>query len=184
MLPITFQPENSKPEGKLNFKLTKLNCCLWQSTKMEITIPIVRAGWKSIKSHAVRLHSPENQMPGQGSILWKFKLRIFSLNAWKSFTWCLVEARISGGGMIHHGTSWGNYRRDAVLTQLDRYVHFCLISFCAKGIFSKTKNIMLGYYTEWSQKEKNKYCILKHVYGIQKDGTDEPTCRAAMEMQT
>ena len=34
-----------------------------------------------------------------------------------------------------------------------------------------------------SQKEKNKHCILK-IYGIQKDGTDEPICRAAMEMQT
>ena len=32
--------------------------------------------------------------------------------------------------------------------------------------------------------EKNKYHILKHIYGIQKDGTDEPICRAAMETQT
>ena len=28
--------------------------------------------------------------------------------------------------------------------------------------------------SELSQKEKDKYCILTHVYGIQKDGTDEP----------
>ena len=34
-----------------------------------------------------------------------------------------------------------------------------------------------------SQKEKNKYHILTHKYGIQKDGTDESICRAAMEMQ-
>ena len=34
------------------------------------------------------------------------------------------------------------------------------------------------------QKEKDKYCILMHVYGIQKDGTDEPICRAAMETET
>ena len=32
-----------------------------------------------------------------------------------------------------------------------------------------------------SQKEKYKYCILTHIYGIQKDGTDEIICRAAME---
>ena len=32
--------------------------------------------------------------------------------------------------------------------------------------------------------EKNKYHILKHIYGIQKDGTDEPICRAAVEAQT
>lgn len=64
MLPITFQPENSKLEGKLNFEITKLNCCLWQSTRMEITIRIVRAGLKSIKSCAVRLHSPEKPNAG------------------------------------------------------------------------------------------------------------------------
>ena len=34
--------------------------------------------------------------------------------------------------------------------------------------------------SEVSQKEKNKYCILKHIYGIQKDGTYEPICRAAI----
>ena len=39
-----------------------------------------------------------------------------------------------------------------------------------------------AYYTEWrKQKEKNKYHILIHTYGIYKDGTDEPFCRAAME---
>ena len=38
--------------------------------------------------------------------------------------------------------------------------------------------------SEVSQKEKNKYCILTHIYSIQKDGTDETICRVAMEMQT
>ena len=32
-----------------------------------------------------------------------------------------------------------------------------------------------------SQREKDKYCILTHIYGIYKDGTDEIICRAAME---
>ena len=31
--------------------------------------------------------------------------------------------------------------------------------------------------------QKNKYHILMHIYGIQKNGTDEPICRTAMEMQ-
>ena len=35
--------------------------------------------------------------------------------------------------------------------------------------------------SEVSQKKKNKYCIVTHIYGIQKDGTDEPICRAAVE---
>ena len=37
---------------------------------------------------------------------------------------------------------------------------------------------------EVSQKEKNKYCVLTHIYGIYKEGNDEHICRAAMETQT
>ena len=36
---------------------------------------------------------------------------------------------------------------------------------------------------EVSQKEKNKYLILMHTHGIQKDGTDEHSCRDEMETQ-
>ena len=32
--------------------------------------------------------------------------------------------------------------------------------------------------SEVSQKEKNKYRILTHICGTQKNGTDEPVCRA------
>ena len=35
--------------------------------------------------------------------------------------------------------------------------------------------------SELCQKQKNKYCILMHVYGIQKNGTDELMCRAGIE---
>ena len=38
--------------------------------------------------------------------------------------------------------------------------------------------------SEVSQKEKDKYHILMHIYGIQKDGVDEPIYRAEIEMQT
>ena len=38
--------------------------------------------------------------------------------------------------------------------------------------------------SEVCQKEKNNYCILIHIYGIQKEGTDEPICRAAADTQT
>ena len=37
---------------------------------------------------------------------------------------------------------------------------------------------------EVSQKEKNKHHILTHICRIQKNGTDEPTCRVGTEMQT
>ena len=38
--------------------------------------------------------------------------------------------------------------------------------------------------SEVSQKEKNKYHILAHIYGIQKDGTDKIIFRAATETET
>ena len=37
--------------------------------------------------------------------------------------------------------------------------------------------------SEVSQKKKNKYRILTHVCGTQKNGTDEPVCRAEVETQ-
>ena len=37
--------------------------------------------------------------------------------------------------------------------------------------------------SEVSHKEKNKYCILPHIYGIQKFGTDEPISRPRIEAQ-
>ena len=38
--------------------------------------------------------------------------------------------------------------------------------------------------TEVSQKEKDKYCILKPIFAIQKSGSEEFIYRAAMEKQT
>ena len=38
--------------------------------------------------------------------------------------------------------------------------------------------------SEVSQKEKDKYCILTHIYGIQKNGNEKLIYSAAMEKQT
>ena len=48
----------------------------------------------------------------------------------------------------------------------------------------KWTNIKSIIQNEVSQKEKDKYHILMHIHGIQKDGTNEPIYRAAIEMQT
>ena len=37
--------------------------------------------------------------------------------------------------------------------------------------------------SEVSQKEKNKYRITMHIYGIYKSGTDEPSSRAGIKSQ-
>lgn len=160
MLPITFQPENSKLEEKLNFKITKLNCCLWQSTRMEITITIVRAGSKSIKSCIMRMCSPEDQMLGQGDTLWEFKWRAFWLNAGKSnFTQHSGKSRISQtwgwqargshrgkwgcseGRTILYSNCLSYYRRDAVLTVLGS-MHISVSSISGQREFTMRLKIL------------------------------------------
>ena len=37
--------------------------------------------------------------------------------------------------------------------------------------------------TENEVSQKNKYSILTHTYGIQKNSTDEPVCRKGIEVQ-
>ena len=37
--------------------------------------------------------------------------------------------------------------------------------------------------SEVSQKEKYQYSILMHIYGIQKDGNDDPICKTAKQTQ-
>ena len=50
-------------------------------------------------------------------------------------------------------------------------------------VLMRWMNLEPNIQSEVSQKEKNKYHILMHIYAIQKDGTDEPILRAVMEMQ-
>ena len=37
--------------------------------------------------------------------------------------------------------------------------------------------------SEVSQKEKHQYSILTHIYGIYKDGNEDPICKTAKETQ-
>ena len=53
-----------------------------------------------------------------------------------------------------------------------------------ESVVVRQMNLQTVKHSEISQKEKNKYCILKNIDGIQKNGTDEPICRAGIEMQT
>ena len=38
-----------------------------------------------------------------------------------------------------------------------------------------------AYYSEVSQKEKHQYSVLMYIYGIYKDGNDDPICKTAKE---
>ena len=52
------------------------------------------------------------------------------------------------------------------------------------GLFVETwMDLETVIQSEVSQKEENKYRILTHIFGIQKNGTDEPVCKAEIETQ-
>ena len=52
-----------------------------------------------------------------------------------------------------------------------------------KSVLMKWMNLEPVIQSEVIQKEKNKYHILKRINGIQKNHTDEPICRAGIEVQ-
>ena len=52
----------------------------------------------------------------------------------------------------------------------------------SKSVLMKYLKLETIIQSEVSQKEKNKYRMLIHIYGIYKDGTDEIICREAMEI--
>ena len=53
-----------------------------------------------------------------------------------------------------------------------------------KSVVMKWMNPEPIIQSEVSQKEKEKYCRLTHIYRIKKNGPEEFICRAAMEKQT
>ena len=53
-----------------------------------------------------------------------------------------------------------------------------------ESILMRWMNLEPIIQSEVSQREKDKYCILIHIYGIWKNGTEEFIYRAAVEKQT
>ena len=47
-----------------------------------------------------------------------------------------------------------------------------------------TVSTLIYYVHTYIMRERERMYILMHLYGIQKDGTDDPTCRAAKEAHT
>ena len=50
-------------------------------------------------------------------------------------------------------------------------------------VLMRQMNLELVIQSEVSQKEKNKYHMLTHICGIQKNGIDDPICKAEIETQ-
>ena len=53
-----------------------------------------------------------------------------------------------------------------------------------ESVLMRYMNLEPTIQNDLSQKKKDKYQILTHIYGIYKDGTDEFICKAAVEKQT
>ena len=52
-----------------------------------------------------------------------------------------------------------------------------------ESVLMRWMTLELIIQSEVSQKQKHQYSILTHIYGIQKDGNDNPVCETAKEMQ-
>ena len=59
----------------------------------------------------------------------------------------------------------------------------CIKQNTFESVLMRWMNLEPIILSEVSQKEKDKYHILMHIHGLQKDGTDNPMCRAAKETQ-
>ena len=53
-----------------------------------------------------------------------------------------------------------------------------------ESVLMRWMNLEPNVQSKISQKEKDKYHVLTHIYGIYKNGTEEFICRAAVEKQT
>ena len=53
-----------------------------------------------------------------------------------------------------------------------------------ESVLMRWMNLQPIIQNEVNQKEKNKHHTLTYIYGIYKDDTDEPICRAAVETDT
>ena len=52
-----------------------------------------------------------------------------------------------------------------------------------ESVLMRWMKLELNIQSEVSQKEKHQYIILTHIYGIYKDGNNDPICKTAKETQ-
>ena len=96
---------------------------------------------------------------------------------------------------VHCRTIHNSQDMEATQMSIDRRMDKEVVVHIHNGILFSYKKELKKVLTNWtnlkpviqnevSQKEKDKYHILMHIHRTQKDGTDEPIYRAAIEMQT
>ena len=72
--------------------------------------------------------------------------------------------------------SWGTYTQWNITQLLKKENAF-------ESVLMRWMKLEPIIQSEVSQKEKYQYSILTHMYGIQKDGNDNPVCETAKETQ-
>ena len=97
---------------------------------------------------------------------------------------------------VHCCTIYNSWDMEATRTSIDRWVEKEVVVHTYDGILLRHKKECIrassnevdeprAYYTEWSKSEREKQISSINTYiWNEKDGTDEPICRAAMETQT
>ena len=97
--------------------------------------------------------------------------------------------------IVHCGTIYNSQNMEARCPLTDEWIkklwyiytmeyHSAIRRNTFESVLMRWMNLEPITQSEVSQKEKDKYCILMHMYGIQKNGTEEFIYRAAMEKQT
>ena len=82
-------------------------------------------------------------------------------------------------GMIQRKLAWPPYKVD---TQICEAFHIFKKN-AFESVLMRWMKLEPIIQSEVSQKEKLPYSILMHIYGIQKDGNDDPICETAKETQ-
>ena len=97
--------------------------------------------------------------------------------------------------IVHCSTIYNSQNMEANQMSIDRWIkRLCYIYTMEyysaikrntfESVLMRWMNLEPIIQSEVSQKVKDKYCILIHIYGIQKNGTDTFIYREAMEKQT
>ena len=84
------------------------------------------------------------------------------------------------------GKAKNDYQKDTVKTCFSIYImeYYSAIKKNAfESVLMRWMKLEPIVQSEVSQKEKHQYSILMHIYGIQKDGNNDPICKTAKETQ-
>ena len=96
--------------------------------------------------------------------------------------------------IVHCSTIYNSQNMEATQMSMDEWIKKLWYIYTMEYYSVMKRNAFESVLMRWmnlepitrnevSQKEKYKYCILTHIYGMQKNGTEEFIYRAAMEKQ-